>query len=190
MTDSRKNTVKLAILDRDGVINADSDAHIKSAAEWQPIAGSLEAIVRLKHAGYTVFVASNQSGIGRGLFDYAALFSIHDKMNRMLAELGTRLDGIFFCPHAPEDGCDCRKPATGLLDSIARRLGRSLDDVPVIGDSKRDIEAARAVGAMPMLVATGKGAHAEPERIGDVARYPNLAAAVDAILQKTAINRL
>src|SRR5699024_6502994 len=130
--------MKLVILDRDGVINEDSDAYIKSAAEWQAIDGSLEAIVRLKHAGYTVVVASNQSGIGRGLFDYAALFSIHDKMARMLAELGAHLDGIFFCPHAPDAGCDCRKPATGLLDSISRRLGVTLEGVPMIGDSASD----------------------------------------------------
>lgn len=182
--------MKLAILDRDGVINEDSDAYIKSPAEWQPIDGSLEAIVRLKHAGYTVVVASNQSGVGRGLFDYAALFAIHDKMNRMLAELGTQLDGIFFCPHIPEDGCNCRKPGTGLLDSIARRLGGSVDGVPMIGDSASDVEAARAAGAMPILVSTGYGAYADPNRIGDTPRYPNLGFAVDAILQKTAINRL
>lgn len=182
--------MKLVILDRDGVINEDSAAYIKSAAEWQPIAGSLEAIVRLKHAGYTVVVASNQSGIGRGLFDYAALFSIHDKMTRMLAELGAHLDGVFFCPHAPDDGCNCRKPATGLFDSISRRLGVTLDGVPMIGDSVSDIQAARAAGATPILVSTGQGATTNPRLIGDVPRYPTLAAAVDAILQRTAINRL
>lgn len=182
--------MKLVILDRDGVINEDSDAYIKSASEWQPIAGSLEAIVRLKHAGYTVVVASNQSGIGRGLFDYAALFSIHDKMARVLAELGAQLDGVFFCPHAPDAGCNCRKPATGLFDDISRRLGVKLDGVPMIGDSASDIEAARAAGATPILVSTGKGAQANPSLIGDVPRYPALAEAVDAILQKTAINRL
>lgn len=182
--------MKLAILDRDGVINQDSDSYIKSAAEWQPIPGSLEAIVRLKHAGYAVAVASNQSGIGRGLFDYGALFSIHDKMNRMLTELGTRLDGVFFCPHTPEDGCSCRKPETGLLESISHRLGSSLDGIPMIGDSASDIQAAQSAGAMPLLVSTGYGAHVDPNRIGDVPRYRDLAGAVDAILQKTAINRL
>lgn len=182
--------MKPVILDRDGVINEDSDAYIKSAAEWQPINGSLEAIARLKRAGHTVVVASNQSGIGRGVFDYAALFAIHDKMNQALAELGTRLDGIFFCPHAPEDGCNCRKPATGLLDSIARRLGSSLEGVPMIGDSECDVKAAHTAGAMPILVSTGTGAYADPNQVRDVPRYPDLAEAVDAILQKTAINRL
>lgn len=180
--------MKLAILDRDGVINEDSAAYIKSAAEWLPIDGSLEAIVRLKHAGYSVVIASNQSGIGRGLFDYAALFAIHDKMNRMLVELGVRLDGIFFCPHAPTDECHCRKPRTGLFKSISRRFGTPLDGVPVIGDSVTDIAAARSVGALPILVMTGKDADVDPAALGELPRYPDLAAAVNAILQKQQSN--
>ena len=116
--------MKLIILDRDGVINEDSDDYIKSPAEWRPLPGSLEAILKLKNAGYRVVVASNQSGLARGLFDYDTLFAIHDKMTRMLADIGTHVDGIFFCPHGPDDGCRCRKPDTGLLDDIAKRLAR------------------------------------------------------------------
>lgn len=174
--------MKLVILDRDGVINEDSDAYIKTPDEWRPIPGSLEAIKRLKAAGYIVVVASNQSGIGRGLFDRSALAAIHDKMNGMLADLDTHVDGIFFCPHRPEDRCPCRKPATGLLDDIARHFDTSLEGVPFIGDSPTDVEAARAAGAKPILVLTGKGRHADPARVGTVLRYPDLAAAADAIL--------
>lgn len=177
--------MKLVVLDRDGVINHDSDAFIKSPKEWQPIPGSLEAIARLTHAGYRVVVASNQSGIGRGLFGYDELFAIHDKMVRMAGELGGRLDGIFFCPHAPDDGCDCRKPATGLHRDIASRLQVELTRVPIVGDSWRDIVAARAVGGQPVLVRTGKGAATEDEHgaeLSDVPVYPDLAAAVAGLL--------
>lgn len=183
--------MKLIILDRDGVINEDADDYIKSAAEWQPIEGSLEAIVRLRHADYRVVVASNQSGIGRGLFDYDALFAIHDKMNRMLADLGARIDGIFFCPHAPDAGCNCRKPKTGLLASISRRTGQSLKGVPFVGDSLSDVQAAQAAGAAPILVATGKAAardtSTEPDPAAQIPRYADLAAAVDAILKRSRI---
>ncbi len=176
--------MKLIILDRDGVINEDADDYIRSAADWRPIEGSLEAIVRLKHADYRIVIASNQSGIGRGLFDYGALFAMHDKMTRMLADLGTHIDGLFFCPHAPEAGCDCRKPAPGLLEAISRRTGQSLADVPFVGDSVSDIQAAHAVGARPILVDTGKGANLGAQETQSVARYPNLWAAVDGLLRK------
>lgn len=149
--------MKLVILDRDGVINHDSAAYIKSPEEWKPIPGSLEAIALLNQAGYRVLVATNQSGIGRGLFDMATLNAIHDKMHRALSLVGGRVDGIFYCPHAQDAGCACRKPRPGLLDEIARRFGVSLEGVPFIGDSLRDLQAGAAVGAQPVLVLTGKG---------------------------------
>ncbi len=176
--------MKLIILDRDGVINEDADDYIRTAADWRPIDGSLEAIVRLKHADYRVVIASNQSGIGRGLFDYDALFTMHDKMTRMLADLGTHIDGLFFCPHAPKAGCNCRKPAPGLLEAISRRMGQSLEGVPFVGDSVGDIQAAHAVGARPILVDTGKGSNLNAQQTQSVARYPDLAAAVDELLRK------
>ena len=149
--------VKLVILDRDGVINEDSDDYIKSAQEWIPLAGSLEAIARLNHAGITVAVATNQSGIGRGLFSIDDLNQMHAKFQRSLARVGGHIDGIFFCPHAPDAGCDCRKPAPGLLHTIAQRFGTPLTHVPVIGDSKRDADAAISARAQPIMVKTGKG---------------------------------
>ncbi len=149
--------MKIIILDRDGVINHDSPAYIKSPEEWKPIPGSLEAIALLSQAGYRVLVATNQSGIGRGLFEMATLNAIHDKMHRALGVAGGRIDGIFYCPHAEDAGCNCRKPKTGLLEEIAHRFGVDLDGVPFIGDSLRDLQAAVAVGAQPILVLTGKG---------------------------------
>ena len=149
--------MKLVILDRDGVINQDSASYIKSPDEWKPIPGSLEAIALLNQAGYRVLIATNQSGVGRGLFDMATLNAIHDKMHRALGQFGGHVDGIFYCPHAQDAGCACRKPSPGLLDEISRRFGVSLDGVPFIGDSLRDLQAATAVGAQPVLVLTGKG---------------------------------
>ncbi len=149
--------MKLVILDRDGVINHDSASYIKSPDEWKPIPGSLEAIALLNQAGYRVVVATNQSGIGRGLFDMATLNAIHDKMHRALGAVGGRIDGIFYCPHAQDANCACRKPKPGLLEEIGRRFGCSLEGVPFIGDSLRDIDAALAVGSQPLLVLTGKG---------------------------------
>ncbi len=149
--------MKLIILDRDGVINFDSPQFIKSPEEWKPIPGSLEAIARLNQAGYRVVVATNQSGIGRGLFDMATLNAIHDKMYRALAQLGGRIDALFFCPHAAELNCPCRKPRPGMFEEISRRFNVELAGVPAIGDARRDLETAAAVGARPMLVLTGKG---------------------------------
>lgn len=177
--------MKLAILDRDGVVNYDSAAFIKSPDEWRPIPGSLEAITRLNQAGYHVVIATNQSGVGRGLFEMATLNAIHDKMHRALAEVGGRLDAIFFCPHAQEANCNCRKPRAGLLDELARRLNVTLDGVPVIGDARRDLEAAVAVGARPILVLTGKGqkTRREGELPPGTEVYASLAEAVDALLR-------
>ena len=149
--------MKLVILDRDGVINVDSDHFIKSPEEWKPIPGSLEAIARLNHTGHHVVVATNQSGIGRGLFDMAMLNAIHDKMFRMLGQVGGRIDAVFYCPCAADHNCECRKPQPGMFLEIAQRFGTSLAGVPGVGDSLRDLQAAHAGGAQPMLVLTGKG---------------------------------
>jgi D-glycero-D-manno-heptose 1,7-bisphosphate phosphatase len=149
--------MKLVVLDRDGVINLDSDQYIKSPEEWKPIPGSLEAIARLTQAGFRVVVATNQSGLGRGLFDMATLNAMHDKMHKAVNQLGGRIDAVFFCPHAQDAGCDCRKPQPGMLREIAARFDLALAGVPVIGDSLRDLQAASAVGARPVLVLTGKG---------------------------------
>jgi D-glycero-D-manno-heptose 1,7-bisphosphate phosphatase len=149
--------MKLVILDRDGVINFDSPEYIKSPAEWKPIPGSLEAIARLNHAGYHVVVATNQSGIGRGLFEVAALNAIHEKMHKALGQVGGRIDAIFFCPHGQDAGCTCRKPKPGLLEEIAHRFNTELTGVPCIGDALRDLQAAAQVEAQPILVLTGKG---------------------------------
>ena len=150
--------MKLVILDRDGVINFDSAEFIKKPAEWKAIPGSLEAIARLNHDGYRVVVATNQSGIGRGLLDIAALNAIHDKMHKALGHAGGRIDAVFYCPHAQDANCNCRKPKPGLLQDIAHRFNTELTDVPCIGDSLRDLQAAATVGARPLLVLTGKGA--------------------------------
>jgi D-glycero-D-manno-heptose 1,7-bisphosphate phosphatase len=147
--------MKLVILDRDGVINYDSPDYIKSAAEWQPIPGSLKAIAQLCQAGYQVYIASNQSGIGRGLFDHDALSAIHDRMQRELAALGGRIAGIEYAPEAPEHATERRKPAPGMLNDIAKQLGVSLQGVPFVGDSETDVQAAIAAGARPVLVRSG-----------------------------------
>ena len=149
--------MKLIILDRDGVINFDSAAYIKSPAEWKPIPGSPEAIARLNQAGYRVVVATNQSGVGRSLFDMDTLNAIHEKMHKTVAAAGGRIDAVFYCPHAPDEGCHCRKPEPGLLEQIAQRYGlSSLAGVPYIGDSLRDMQAAAAAGCAPHLVCTGR----------------------------------
>jgi D-glycero-D-manno-heptose 1,7-bisphosphate phosphatase len=149
---------KLVILDRDGVVNRDSDEFIKTPQEWLPIAGSLEAIARLNQAGYRVVLATNQSGIGRGLFDMATLNAIHAKMNLAAAGVGARIDAIFFCPHTASDHCECRKPAPGLLRDIIERFGIEPANTPVVGDAKRDLQAGAALGFPVHLVLTGKGA--------------------------------
>jgi D-glycero-D-manno-heptose 1,7-bisphosphate phosphatase len=178
-----KKKMKWVILDRDGVINEDSDAYIKSAAEWHPVAGSLEAIARLNQAGYRVCVASNQSGLGRGLFDYDAFAATNALMQRRLGEYGGRIDAMEFAPEAPEQPSDMRKPEPGMLSDLARRLGIQLEGVWFIGDKDSDLAAARAAGAKPVLVRTGKGRKTEAAGAGkDVAVYDDLAAAVSALL--------
>lgn len=176
---------KLLILDRDGVINEDSDAYIKSPGEWRPIEGSLQAIARLNRAGFKVYIATNQSGLARGLFTIETLNRIHQKMLDELQRQGGSIDAILFCPHGPEDQCDCRKPKPGLYEEIASRNKISLDGIPVIGDSFRDIEAALAVHARPILVRTGKGAQTERDHaasLGGIEVYDNLASTVDILI--------
>ncbi len=176
--------MKLIVLDRDGVINYDSDQFIKSPEEWRAVPGSIEAIARLNHAGYRVVVATNQSGIGRGLFDMAMLNAIHEKMHRALAHAGGRVDAIFFCPHTADAKCECRKPKPGILVEIGKRFHTELTGIPCIGDSLRDLQAADAVGAQPMLVLTGKGE--KTLRDGNFPKntviFPDLAFAVSALL--------
>jgi D-glycero-D-manno-heptose 1,7-bisphosphate phosphatase len=149
--------MRWVILDRDGVINDDSDNYIKSPEEWVPISGSLEAIAQLNRAGFLVAVLTNQAGVGRGLFDLATLERIHDKMQKQLAAAGGQIDALYFCPHGPEEGCDCRKPMTGMYQRFAREHQVDLTRLSAIGDSLRDIQAAQSVGAEPILVETGKG---------------------------------
>jgi D-glycero-D-manno-heptose 1,7-bisphosphate phosphatase len=156
--------VKLVILDRDGTINEDRDDFVKSADEWLPLPGALEAIARLNQAGWHTVVATNQSGIGRGLFDMAALNAMHLKMNQLLHKLGGRIDAVFFCPHAPLDGCHCRKPLPGLFERIGERYGIDLAAVPVVGDSLRDLQGGALAGCQPHLVLSGKLG-----RLGDAA---------------------
>ena len=183
-------TVSLVILDRDGVINHDSDDYIKSPDEWQPLPGSLEAIARLCRADYTVVVATNQAGVGRGLFSQEMLIRIHRKMASSIRDKGGRLDSVFFCPHSPAEQCGCRKPKPGMLLEISDRLGIGLSGVPVVGDSLRDLEAAEAAGAMPVLVKTGRGRLTQEKlskgelshTLGQTPVYADLAAFTDAVL--------
>ena len=176
--------MKLIILDRDGVINKDSDQFIKSPEEWIPLPGSLEAIARLVQADYRVVVATNQSGVGRGLFDMPTLNAIHDKMHKAVAHAGGRIDAIFFCPHAADTHCACRKPKTGMLEEIATRYNVDLKGVPAVGDALRDLDSAAKMGALPMLVLTGKGA--KTQATGDLPQgtliFADLAAAVATLV--------
>lgn len=177
--------MKLIILDRDGVINEDSDNYIKSVDEFIPIPGSLEAIAKLNHAGYSVMIATNQSGIARGMFAIATLNAMHNKLRRELGAFGGRIDGIFFCPHGPDDHCQCRKPQPGLFYEIAERTGQSLLGVPSVGDSLRDLQAAATAGASPVLVKTGKGMQTlqNSHMLADVPVYNTLADYVDVLLE-------
>jgi len=175
---------KLIVLDRDGVINHDSDQFIKSPDEWRAIPGSLEAIARLNHAGYRVVVATNQSGVGRGLLDIGTLNAIHEKLHKALAQVGGRLDAIFYCPHTGDSHCECRKPRPGMLEEIGRRFNVDLTGVPCVGDSERDLIAAQTVGAQPMLVLTGKGETTlrQGKFPKNTVIFPDLAFAVSALL--------
>ena len=179
--------MKLIILDRDGVINEDSDDYIKSPDEWIPIPGSLDAISRLNHAGYSVVIASNQSGIARGYFSLETLAAMSVKMNNLLSPLGGRIDAMFFCPHGPKDGCDCRKPKPGLLTEIGNRFQASLGEVMFVGDNMNDVKAALAAGAQPVIVRTGKGEQTvnslAETGINNIPVYDDLTGVVNAILK-------
>ncbi len=178
--------MRLVILDRDGVINHDSDQYIKSPKEWAPIDGSLEAIARLCRADYRVMVVTNQSGVSRGLFTVDTLNKIHVHMLERIHQKGGEIDAIFFCPHGPDDGCDCRKPKPAMLLDLAERLKINLSAVPAVGDSLRDLQAARSVNALPVLVRTGNGSLTQSglrdSDLADTAVYDDLAAFVDSLL--------
>ncbi len=180
--------MKLLIVDRDGVLNHDSPDYIKSPDEWCPIPGSLEAVARLNRAGWRVVVATNQSGLHRGLFDVEALSAIHSELQRRVAAAGGHLEAIFFCPCLPEEGCACYKPAPGMLREIAARLHVSLETVPFVGDSLRDLEAAAAAGALPVLVRTGNGMRTLQQDASALPAgtrvYDDLAGAADALIAR------
>ena len=184
MPQSPQPQKKLVILDRDGVINFDSDDYVKSPAEWRPIPGSLEAIARLKQHGYQVAVATNQAAISRGLFDMKTLNAIHQKLHLSAQAVGAHIDAIFFCPHAADEFCECRKPRPGLLKAIGERFELPLKGVPMVGDALRDMQAAFEVGCAPYLVLTGKG-EKTLEKGGlppGTQIFDNLAAVVDRLL--------
>ena len=189
--------MKLVILDRDGTINEDRDDFVKTPDEWVPIAGALEAIARLNHAGWHTVIATNQSGLGRGTFDMATLNAMHVKMNQLLAEHGGRIDAVFFCPHAPDAGCSCRKPLPGLFEKIGERFGVALREVPVVGDSLRDLQAGAAVGCPTHLVRTGKAAQLDEAQIAALCTqvpgthvHADLAAFAEHLIRKERKSRL
>lgn len=179
--------MKLLILDRDGVINQDSDAYIKSVEEWIPLPGAIDAIARLSRAGWTVTVATNQSGIARGYYDLATLEAMHERLRRLVREQGGEMGLIVYCPHGPEDACDCRKPRPGLLLQIAEHYAADLKGIWLVGDSARDLEAIRAVGGQPVLVRTGKGEKTLAKGIeDDTLLFDDLAAVANHLLDTSA----
>ena len=179
--------IKLVVLDRDGVINRDSSKFVKSAEEWIPLPGSIDAVAALSRGGFTVAVASNQSGLARGLLDRNALRAMHRKLRRLVGASGGRVDRIVVCPHGPDDGCTCRKPKPGLLQRLARHYDVDLHGVPVVGDSLRDLQAAASAGARPILVRSGNGRKTEATLSGDLQNtevFDDLAAAAGALLRE------
>lgn len=183
--------VKLIILGRDGVLNRFREDHVKAPEEWQPIRGALEAVARLNHAGWHAVVATNQSGIGRGMIDMASLNAVHSHMMKRLSEHGGRLDAVFLCPHAPEDQCDCRKPLPGMMSQIGERYGVELSHVPMVCDTLRDLQAAQAAGCEPHLVRSGRAAALDELQLAQwLAAVPattvhrDLAALADFILHR------
>jgi D-glycero-D-manno-heptose 1,7-bisphosphate phosphatase len=174
---------RLVMIDRDGVINEDSGEFIKSVDEWRPIRGSLEAIAALHRGGFKVAVVTNQSGVGRGLYTEAALAQIHEHMRERVRAAGGELAGVYYCPHLPDAGCECRKPRPGMFRALERELQVSVAGAPYIGDRLSDVEGAEAVGARPMLVRTGTGAATEAVlRPGRVPVFDDLAAAARSLL--------
>jgi D-glycero-D-manno-heptose 1,7-bisphosphate phosphatase len=174
------HTTKLVILGRDGILNEYREAHVTAPEEWVPVPGALEAVARLNHAGWHVVVATNQAGIGRGMIDMAAINAVHAHMNQQLMAHGARIDAVFFCPHTPEEGCDCRKPRPGMMLDIARRYGVDLRAVPMVGDTLRDLQAAAAAGCEPHLVLTGRAAGLGDEQLRQMlAQVPGTQAHAD-----------
>jgi D-glycero-D-manno-heptose 1,7-bisphosphate phosphatase len=160
--------VKLIIFGRDGILNVYRDDHVKSPDEWQPIPGALEAMSRLNHAGWHAVVATNQSGIGRGMIDMSTVNAVHAHMIQLAQAQGGRIDAVFFCPHTPEEHCDCRKPLPGMMRDIAMRYGIDLKGVPLVSDTLRDMQAAQAAGCEPHLVMTGRAAHLDEAQLGHI----------------------
>jgi D-glycero-D-manno-heptose 1,7-bisphosphate phosphatase len=156
---------KLVILGRDGILNEYREGHVTAPEEWQPVPGALDAVARINHAGWHTVVATNQSGVGRGMIDMSAVNTVHAHMHQMLQAQGGRIDAVFFCPHTPEDDCDCRKPRPGLMLDIGRRYGVDLSHVPMVGDTARDLIAAQAAGCEPHLVLSGRAAGLSPEQV-------------------------
>lgn len=180
--------MKLIILDRDGVINHESDGYIKSEEEWIPIEGSIEAIAKLSQADYRVVVVTNQSGVARGILTIEDLHAIHQRMQKDVSAGGGRIDAIFICPHKPDDKCECRKPRPGMLHSVMERLETELTGVPLVGDSLRDVQSAMVVGATPVLVRTGHGARTveQNRHLENVEVFDDLASFVDDLLSREA----
>jgi D-glycero-D-manno-heptose 1,7-bisphosphate phosphatase len=162
------NTTRLVILGRDGILNEFREGHVTAPEEWVPIAGALEAVSRIDHAGWHVVLATNQAGIGRGMIDMSAINAVHAHMNRLLMAQGGRVDGVFFCPHTPEDACECRKPKPGLMLDIGRRYGVDLAQVPMVGDTLRDMLAAKAAGCEPHLVLSGRAADLDDDQLRQI----------------------
>jgi D-glycero-D-manno-heptose 1,7-bisphosphate phosphatase len=186
------HTVPLVILGRDGVLNEFREGHVTAPEEWVPVPGALEAVARLNHAGWHVVVATNQSGIGRGMIDMSAVNAVHARMHQLLQAQGGRIDAVFFCPHTPEDQCDCRKPKPGLLQDIGRRYGSALQNVPVVGDTLRDLQAATAAGCEPHLVLSGRASGLTGEALQQLLDqapgaqvHAHLGAFVDALLARS-----
>ena len=186
-----QHILRLVIMGRDGILNAYREDHVKSPDEWEPVPGALEAVARLNHAGWHAVVATNQSGIGRGMIDMASVNAVHLHMMRCLTEVGGRLDAVFFCPHTPEENCDCRKPRPGLMRQIGLRYGIDLRTVPMLCDTLRDLQAARAAGCEPHLVLSGRAANLSQAQLADiVAQVPgtevhaDLSGFVDFLLQR------
>jgi D-glycero-D-manno-heptose 1,7-bisphosphate phosphatase len=186
------HTVPLVILGRDGVLNEFREGHVTAPEEWVPVPGALEAVARLNHAGWHAVVATNQSGIGRGMIDMSAVNAVHARMHQKLQIQGGRIDAVFFCPHTPEDQCDCRKPKPGLLQDIGRRYGIALQNVPVVGDTLRDLQAAIAAGCEPHLVLSGRASGLGGEALQQLLDqapgaqvHANLGAFVDFLLARS-----
>ena len=184
MSDTQSS--RLVILDRDGVINADSDSYIKSVDEWIPVPGSISAIARFSIAGYKIAVATNQSGLARGYFTEITLANMHTLMCDLVEKAGGHIDIIVYCPHGPNEGCKCRKPATGLLEKISEELQLPVAGAWYVGDSEKDIELALAMNCKPVLVRSGKGLQTEAQlkqkNLLPSLVFDDLAAAADFIL--------